>query len=118
MVWSCGSDGVHSRVEVLAEPSETFSQITSQEDPNDVGVDVFRETPEYGDGGNVRLLPNRRVNGQAKSDWRGQGIGCLRNFLFWVWMLGQRIAVRIVPGFPIERLGRACGNVGGPIDAN
>ena len=35
-----------------------------------------------------RLLPNRRVNGQAKSDWREQGIGCLRNFLFWVWMLG------------------------------
>ena len=29
------------------------------------------------------LLPNRRVNGQAKSDWRGQGIGCLRNFLCW-----------------------------------
>ena len=28
----------------------------------------------------IRLLPNRRVNGQAKSDWRGQGIGCLRNF--------------------------------------
>ena len=35
-----------------------------------------------------RLLPNRRANGQAKSDWRGQGIGYLRNLLFWVWMLG------------------------------
>ena len=46
------------------------------------------KAPLHHENKGVRLLPNRRVNGQAKSDWRGQGIGCLRNFLFWVWMLG------------------------------